>query len=93
MKSYPLGSQLVLGTTFLDAVSNQPADPTTVVLEMKDPDGNVTMPSVGHSGVGLFKAVVTPSMAGIWTSRWSGTGAVVAVTEQKFEIRPSSFLS
>ena len=93
MKSYPLGTQLVLGTNFVDAVSQQPADPTTVVLELMDPTGAVTTPGVTHPGVGLFKALVTPSMAGIWTARWVGTGAVVASTEHRFEIRPSAFMS
>ena len=91
MKTYPLGTQLVLATTFLDAVTNQPADPTNVILEVMDPMGNATMPAVGHPGVGLFKALFTPTLAGIWTCRWEATGAVVAATEHKFEIRASTF--
>ena len=93
MKSYPLGTQLVLGTTFVDAITQVPADPTTVTLEVMDPTGTVTMPSYTHPGTGLFKSLFTPSMAGVWTTRWEGTGAVVAATEHKFEIRASAFSS
>ena len=93
MRSYPLGTQLVLATTFLDAMTMQPADPTTVVLEIKDPIGNVTTPATTHPGVGLFKALFAPTLAGIWTCRWVGTGAVIAATEHKFEIRASAFAS
>ena len=93
MKSYPLGTQLVLATSFMDAVTSQPADPTTVTLEVMDPTGAVSQPTFTHPGVGLFKALFTPSMAGIWTTRWEATGAVVAATEHKFEIRASAFSS
>ena len=94
MKSYPLGCELVLGNHFVDAITGLPADPTTVVLELADPTGTVvTPPSVSHPSTGVYKALYTPMMAGVWTVRWEGTGAVVAASEFRFEVRPSAFAS
>lgn len=91
MKSYPLGGQIVLATTFIDAASGQPANPTTVVLDLLDPNGIVTTPAISNSSVGVYKATVIPATAGVWTCRWQGTGAVTASHEFRFEIRPSAF--
>lgn len=93
MKSYPLGTQLVLATTFLDPTSRQPVNPTTVVLELRDPLGTVTTPGVSNASTGVYKALVTPAIAGIWSVRWAGTGAVTAATEDRFEVKPSAFLN
>lgn len=93
MKSFQLGNQLVLATTFTDPITGLATNPTTVVLELRDPLGVVTTPGVSNSSAGVYKSLVTPDTPGIWVARWKGTGAVVASTESRFEIRPSSFLN
>ena len=47
--TYFLGSQVPLGVTITDANGN-PADATTVVLTVTNPDGTSATPSVTHSG-------------------------------------------
>ena len=93
MKSFPLGNQLVLATTFTDPTTGLAANPTTALLELLDPTGVVTKPGVSNPSPGLYKSTYTPTIPGVWTARWEGTGAVVASIEYKFEIRPSAFAS
>lgn len=93
MKSYTLGGQLIFATTFIDPTTGDPTDPTAVTLELLDPAGTVHTVATSHPGVGLFKALYTPTISGVWTCRWEGTGAVVAASEYRFEVRPSAFAS
>jgi hypothetical protein len=93
MKSYELGDQLVLGTVFTDPATGLSVDPTTVTGELRSPKGVVYMLAVTHPSLGLYKALYTPTIAGVWTCRWVGTGAVVAANEFRFEVRPSVFLT
>lgn len=77
-----------------------PTNPTTVTYYLRDPDGTVTPyvfgvdPEVTNPSVGRFE--LRPgalNLAGLWTYRAEGTGAVVAICEGDLTILPSSVLT
>src|SRR6266496_4215648 len=58
-------------------------NPTTVTITVTDPAGTVTTVSSPNAAllnpsVGLWTYDLTVNQTGVWTYRWSGTGAVVA---------------
>ena len=90
-RRYPLGDQIVVTATFVDPRTNQPTNPSAVVLRIRDPLNVETRPTVTNVALGTYSAIVTPTSSGIWHSRWEGTGAVMAAIENKFEVEPSAF--
>lgn len=90
MAVYDVGDSVRVTGTF--TVASVVTDPTTVTLEVKDPSGNVAtytyaLSEVTRSGTGVFYKDLTIDEAGIWTYRWSGTGAVVSAGEEWLEVR------
>lgn len=68
-------------------------DPTTVVLKWRvGPDGAVTTwtyltdAQIVRGSVGLYRADITVTAAGLHYFRWVGTGAVVAAEEGTFSV-------
>ncbi len=96
-RSYTFGNEIVLSVTFVDATTQQPANPTAVTLLVADPEGDITtytatsVPTVLNPSTGVYQCVIIPQIPGIWTYRWVGTGAVVAASERQFEVLPSLF--
>lgn len=84
-----IGDPITVTVTF--TVAGVPTDPTAVVLTVRAPDGAQTTPVTTNPSVGVFEAIVTPDQAGIWTYRFTGSGAVVAVQEGSFAVEPSLF--
>ena len=81
--SYDIGDvkKLSLATTGADG---KPADPTTVVLSVRQPDGTTATFSLAGSTVikdstGLFHVNLPLTEAGVWQYRWNAGGAVVLV--------------
>jgi hypothetical protein len=94
MNSYPVGNTIALKVTFMDAVTRQPADPTTVKLRVQDPSGaevDYLIPTMTHPSTGLFQQEIVSAMPGTWKYRWEGTGAVIAASEKSFEVQASAF--
>jgi hypothetical protein len=91
LKSYELGTELVLTTTFVDPATKLAAQPDAVVCRLQGPDRVEHDIPVSNPATGLYKASYTPLIPGVWTVRWAGSGRVAAAVEYKFEVRPSVF--
>lgn len=69
------------------SVSDTDTDPDTIRVLVKNPAGAVSVyvygtdPEVVKSSTGNYYIDVSLSIAGIWRTRWEGTGAVVATAE------------
>lgn len=87
MNSYDIGSVVHIFTTFTDANGN--AADTTVAMELRDPQGNYTSPSVTRDSTGSYHVDVSPTVSGMWEYKFLGTGTIVAVTEGRFWMRYS----
>jgi hypothetical protein len=71
-------------------------DPTTVTLTVQQADGTETAYTYAGGGVtktatGTYEKLLTPPVgsAGIWGWEWRGTGAVAAVDQGLFRVRPA----
>lgn len=83
-------------TTAYFKVSGVPADPTTVTLRYKRPDGTsayVTTPDaqIVNDEVGTYYADILLNASGDWYYRWEGTGSVTAARERRLSVRVSEF--
>jgi len=95
MKSYSIKSSVVLVATFTDTVTDDPVDPTTVLLRVSRPDGvqlPYTLADFTHPSTGLYQKQLVPDLTGIWRYRWQGIGVANATFEKVFEVRPSIFI-
>lgn len=78
---YQVGEKAPLEATFKNA-AGVGTNPTTVVLEVRAPDGTVTTPSATALGAGVYHYDQDVTQPGLWWYSFQGTGAVNA-TEQK----------
>lgn len=85
---YP-GDVVRLETTFTAGDPPVPADPGTVTVTVRAPDGSTSTPTVSNMGTGEYRADVTATLAGMWVYRWTGAGAVVGVDEGTFTVLAS----
>jgi hypothetical protein len=60
---------------------------TTVALTVTDPVGVDTTPAPVHSGVGIYDYGILANAAGLWSWRWSGTGAIFLSETGSFAAR------
>jgi hypothetical protein len=72
--------------------TNTPTDPTTLMLEVKDPSGNVGVytyaaAEITRESVGVFYKDITFDEAGWWVYEWHATGAVIAVEGNKILVK------
>jgi hypothetical protein len=70
------------------------ADPTTVSLIVRKPDGTVTTytlagAQVVRDSIGKFYYLLAPDQSGDWYFEWHGTGAVQAASAGQFIVRDS----
>jgi hypothetical protein len=84
---YTLGQQVRLTATFKSSAGTA-TDPTGVVLKYRAPGGPVTTKTYGvdaivKSGTGVYYFDLVLSTAGEWWYHWAGSGAVVAVDEER----------
>ena len=106
MGVYQNGTNVIIVETFgIETVPGDfstfiPTDPTSVIFSVRQPDGTVTTYIFGIDGeltntaVGVYELDLGPvSLAGFWTYRAQGTGAVEAVTEGDFSVKPSAVIS
>lgn len=91
LREYTSGNELVFTATFTDPATKKGVNPTDVLLKLRDPDGIETDIRGVGVGLGQFTATFTPVLAGIWSYRWQGTGAVVAAREGSFTITATDF--
>ena len=87
---YDVGDRVTIQATFTDENSVL-TDPDTVQLEIKNPAGTVTTPSVSNPSTGVYEGSVLFDADGLWWYRWEGTGTVDAAEEGSMSVRESQF--
>lgn len=89
--AYDVGDTVRLTATFTDA-SDVDANPTTVTVSVRAPDGMTTTPTATQDSTGIWYYDLTLSQAGTWRYRFAGTGALVAAAEGQLFARASVFV-
>lgn len=90
INSYDVGAGVVMEARFTR--NSVPANPTTVVLKVKTPDGGeVTVAGVTNPEVGHFVGEYVVADHGDYYYRFEGDGAVSAAGERRFRVRRSQF--
>lgn len=96
MSVYPLNTLIRLYTAkpFADA-NGTPTDPTSITLGIRDPHGNVSqVTTTVRDSTGVYHYDLTPTISGIWTYTWEGTGTVQASSiDAAFTVQPSSVVA
>lgn len=87
---FDIGDTVRLRCEFRD-ILDALADPTTIVLQVKDPSLNEATEVAVTTATGVYTFDLAVDEAGEWWFRFVGTGAVAAAGESKFEVRPSAF--
>lgn len=67
------------------------ANPTAVAFLVRDPDGNESTPVAVNDSTGLYHAVITVGISGIWYYRVEGTGTVESAAEASFVVDQTQF--
>jgi hypothetical protein len=93
MPIWDIGDVARLRARFTD-LAGAYADPTTVTATIRSPSGittNYVVPPIVNDPalVGGFYLDLTLNEAGLWTYKFIGTGAVVALDEETLRVRPS----
>jgi hypothetical protein len=93
---YDIGDSIRLTGTF--RVSGVLTDPTTVTLTVTDPSSNVStytyaLAQVTNSSTGIYYYDLTVDEAGLWKTKWTGTGTCISVEEDVFYVRNKSSYS
>lgn len=88
MTSYDVGDRvrLAVAVTNLDG---DPADPTSLTLSVTTPGQTTVTPSVTKDATGSYHADVDVDRPGLWSYKWTGTGAIVAAESGSFHVRRS----
>lgn len=91
MNVHDKGDQVRLAVAFTDA-AGAAADPSSVTLKYRKPDGSITTIAYGsltHPAVGSFYADVVVDQAGTWSYRFESSGTYVGAEEESFRVRSS----
>jgi hypothetical protein len=80
--TYQVGELAPLEATFKNAAGT-PTN-TTVVLEVRAPDGTITTPAPSNPGAGVYHYDLSVSAPGLWWYSFQGTGAVTATEQGSF---------
>lgn len=83
------GDTVTLSTTF--RVAGTLTDPTTVSLDVREPDGTTTTytwagATVTKDATGTFSKALEADAPGIWAWKWTGTGAAAGIDEGTFTV-------
>lgn len=91
LSNYYPGDLVKLTATF--AVSGVATDPTSVTCTVIDPAGTETTPATTKDSVGNYHATVdlTAAKSGVWTYKFTGSGACQAAMQAQFFVEPSVF--
>jgi uncharacterized lipoprotein NlpE involved in copper resistance len=90
------GQTVRFDATFTDPDTGALVDTTPVVMTLEDPDGIVTMYTLGTDAalqrvsLGLYRLTVTLAVAGTWSVRATGGSTIVAVIESQVVVRASA---
>lgn len=64
-------------------------DPDTIGLSVRSPDGTTTTPVPQHPGDGTYYHDLTLDQSGLWSYRFTGTGAAAGISEGTVNALPS----
>jgi hypothetical protein len=90
--SYDIGDKKRFSAAFTD-INDAAADPTTVTVRIREPDGTVTAYIYGtdvevvKSAVGNYYVDVTFDQSGRHQVRWEGVGALVTAEQTEVYVR------
>lgn len=91
---YNIGDLLRLKATFKD-LSDVVADPTNVVLKVKNPSGTVTTynypGTITRESTGVYYYDFAVTVSGVHYFNWAGTGAYTAADENSFSVVTTVF--
>lgn len=90
--TFDIGALAVLSVVFKDAAGTL-TDPTTVTAEAISPLGVTVQLSPSRDSVGNWHANLdlTDAYPGVWTYRFTGTGALQAAEEDVIFVEKSAF--
>jgi len=83
---FDVGDARTIWVDFRNAL-DAAADPTTVTLQVRRPDGSIYTPSVSHPSLGRYEAVVDITQHGRWDIHWAGLGAIKEAVQSWFRAR------
>lgn len=85
---YELGELVTLTVEFFsDEALTMHADPTTVVLSIRDPDRVITTPTPTSTVPGVYTYAWIPAKPGLHEVNWTGTGAIVAAQQEAIFVK------
>lgn len=90
MNEYNIGDLVELTATFQNQTPAN-VNPSTVVITVYDPAGNLTTPAVTNPSTGVFTSSVSVGISGVWKWRAVGTGAAQAAQDGSFYVQPNTF--
>lgn len=90
--SYPApGNISRLTGTFTD-INGNPADPTTITVQVHSPSGQVNMYTPTRDSIGVYHYDLLLNAPGVWLYRFIGTGAVTAQSgDREIDVPAPSF--
>lgn len=80
---YQINDVVPVTATFTNA-AGAPANPTTVTLTIRKPDGTVLTPAPTNSSTGVYTYNLAVDQPGLWWYTFVGTGAVAAADRNSF---------
>jgi hypothetical protein len=101
VSDYDLYDLVRVVATFVGTDGVTPADPSTIVLLVKDASGIVASylytggaggGSITRVGTGAYARDLTVNVTGSWFYRWQGTGGIQAAEEWTLYVRRSFIL-
>ena len=93
MNQYTADTLIRMTVSFVTAVTNTYADPTTVTMKIKLPDDSIVdlSGSVVKTSVGNYYTDYVPLTVGLHMYEWIGAGAVKAAIVQQFNVNQGTF--
>lgn len=93
---YKLNDGVTLLAEFHLKATSALADPTTVTLKVRDPNGTITTytragGTITKLDTGWYKKQITATVGGLWSYSWHGTGTVPVSAEGSFEVDYSNY--
>ena len=88
---YDIGDLVQLTATFTTVPGGEEIDPSAVEITVCDEALNESTPTVSNPQVGVFTALVSPTIPGKWRWRATGTGAAQASADGLFIVKAPTF--
>jgi hypothetical protein len=91
--AYDVGDTAILEATFTDAITNAPINPTSVIVAVLDPLGDLVSPAPVATVVstGLWRAELPLTLPGVYRYRFTGSGAASGVETRTLAVRAPEF--